>query len=183
MTLEQELRERIRTIPDFPKPGIAFKDLTPVFQTPALIERCLDEILAAYAPAGIASVGGIEARGFVLGALVAQRAHKPFFPFRKAGKLPWKTLRESYSLEYGQAVIEIHEDAFPRGAQILIVDDLLATGGTGAAAARLVQRGGGELAGMVFLVELSYLGGRQKLIADGVDVEKIVSLVKFQVGE
>lgn len=183
MTVEQALRETIRSIPDFPKPGILFKDLTPVFQDPVLLERSLREIVAAFDPAGYDSVGGIEARGFILGALVAQSTRRPFFPFRKAGKLPWKTMRETYALEYGEDSIEIHSDAFAPGARVLIVDDLLATGGTAAAAARLVQRTGGELIGVVFLVELSFLGGREKLIAEGIEAEKIVSLVKFQAGE
>jgi adenine phosphoribosyltransferase len=183
MTVEQELRESIRTIPDFPKPGILFKDLTPVFQDAALLGRCLDEIQRAFDPAGYAGVGGIEARGFILGALVAHTAARPFFPFRKAGKLPWKTVRETYSLEYGEDSIEIHTDAFSQGARILIVDDLLATGGTAAAAARLVRRAGGDLVGVVFLVELAFLGGREKMIAEGIEPEKIVSLVKYRAGE
>lgn len=180
MSCDQELRSRIRAVPDFPKTGIVFRDLTPVFADVPLLNLCLSEIGQAFDPQSYDAVGGIEARGFVLGALVAHTAGKPFFPFRKAGKLPWKTMRESYSLEYGDDAIEMHVDAFAKGQRILIVDDLLATGGTAAAAARLVDRAGGVLGGIVFLVELAFLNGRQKLISGGIPDKKIVSLVQYQ---
>jgi adenine phosphoribosyltransferase len=124
-------------------------------------------------------VGGIEARGLILGALIAHESGRPFFPFRKPGKLPWRALRESYSLEYGQGTLEMHEDAFPPGSGVLIVDDLLATGGTAAAAVRLVKRGGGEVVGVAFLVELGFLPGRQALLAEGLTADRIGRLVEF----
>ncbi len=183
MDLRDSLRESIRTVPDFPKPGILFKDITPVLQDPPLLARCVGEITRAFAGDGFDVVGGIEARGFILGALVAHTAGKPFFPLRKPGKLPWNCLRESYTLEYGEAELEIHTDAFPAGQRVLIVDDLLATGGTAAAAARLVSRGKGVLAGVGLLVELTFLGGRAKLRAAGVDDQQIRSLIGFGEGE
>jgi len=183
MELTAILKQRIRTIPDFPKPGIAFKDVTPVFQDPALMHRVIAALCAAQHPESFDFVGGIEARGLILGAPIAHTYGKPFFPFRKPGKLPWKALRESFDKEYGRDAIEIHADAVPPGARVLIVDDLLATGGTAAAAARLVQRAGGVVAGMGFLVELTFLPGRRILQGEGVADERIASLVAFAAGE
>ncbi|MCK4304278.1 MAG: adenine phosphoribosyltransferase [Candidatus Eisenbacteria sp.] len=183
MELKAALRERMRSIPDFPKPGILFKDITPVLQDPPLLARCIGDITRAFADPGFDAVGGIEARGFILGALVAHSAGKPFFPLRKAGKLPGKCLRESYSLEYGVAELEMHHDAFLPGQRVIIVDDLLATGGTAQAAARLVQRSEGVLVGMAFLIELAFLDGRAKLVDAGVDENRIHSLVAYAAGE
>jgi adenine phosphoribosyltransferase len=183
MELTEILRERIRTIPDFPKPGIAFKDVTPVFQDPELMRRVIEALCASNQADGFDAVGGIEARGLILGAPVAHAYGKPFFPFRKPGKLPWKSLRESFKKEYGQDELEIHVDAIAPGARVLIVDDLLATGGTAAAAARLVRAAGGEIAGIAFLVELTFLAGRAVLHEAGVRDERIVSLVSFGMGE
>jgi len=181
--LSRQLRDRIRTIPGFPRPGILFKDLTPVFADPDLLARSITAIGDVFPPRGYDAVGGIEARGFILGALVAQAARRPFFPFRKAGKLPAKTIRESYALEYGESAIEMHADALAAGARVLVVDDLLATGGTAAAAVRLARRAGGSVAGVVFLVELTFLDGRAQLIAEGVAPEEILSLVSYAAGE
>lgn len=183
MDLQTALRARIRTIPDYPKPGIFFKDITPLLQDPPLLTRCIGAITGAYPAGGFDAVGGIEARGLIFGALVAHTAGKPFFPFRKVGKLPYRSLRESYDLEYGQAEIEIHVDAIAPGQRVLIIDDLLATGGTAAAAARLVRRAGAEIAGVAFVVELAFLPGRDALHAAGVADERIVSLVGFALGE
>jgi adenine phosphoribosyltransferase len=183
MELSSALRTRIRSVPDYPKPGILFKDITPLLQDPPLLSRCVGALIAAFPAGSFDIIGGIEARGFIFGSLVAHTAGKPFFPFRKAGKLPYRSIREAYSLEYGQAEIEIHVDAIAPDQRVLIVDDLLATGGTAAAAARLVRRAGGEIAGVAFLVELSFLEGRRALREAGVANERIVSLVGFEVGE
>jgi adenine phosphoribosyltransferase len=183
MELTTLLRERIRTIPDFPKPGIAFKDVTPVFQDPELMRLVVDALCASHQPNGFDVVGGIEARGLILGAPIAHSYGKPFFPFRKPGKLPWKALRESFKKEYGQDELEIHADAFKPGARVLIVDDLLATGGTAAAAVRLVRAAGGEIAGIAFLVELPFLNGRAVLHREGLADDRIECLVAFGMGE
>jgi len=183
MELTETLRTAIRTIPDFPKPGISFKDVTPLFQDPQLVTRCMEAILDVFPAESFDAVGGIEARGLILGTLIAHLSGRSFFPFRKPGKLPWKTLREAYQLEYGQNALEMHADAFKPGQRILIVDDLLATGGTAGAAARLVRRAGGELIGLAFLVELIYLPGRAKLRAEGLPDERVYSLIRFDLGE
>jgi len=183
MGLTETLRTAIRTIPDFPKPGISFKDVTPLFQDPRLVRQCVEAILGVFPRESFDVVGGIEARGLILGTLIAHASDRPFFPFRKPGKLPWKTLREPYQLEYGQNALEMHADAFSRGQRVLIVDDLLATGGTAGAAARLVRRGGGELTGIAFLVELTYLPGRAKLAAEGLSEDRVLSLIRFGLGE
>jgi adenine phosphoribosyltransferase len=176
----QLLRQTIRTIPDFPTPGIEFRDLTPVLQNPSLQAGCVAAMTERFPSAGFDAVGGIEARGFIWGALLAHETKKPFFPFRKAGKLPGLTYRMAYDLEYGEAVMEIHRDAFAPSARILIVDDLLATGGTAAAASYLVREAGGEVAGIAFLVELGGLGGREALIRAGVPPERILSMVRYE---
>jgi adenine phosphoribosyltransferase len=183
MDLKTALRERIRTVPDFPKAGVLFKDITPVLQDPPLLTRCVGEITSNFAEEGFDAVGGIDARGFILGALVAHTAGKPFFPLRKAGKLPFERISESYSLEYGEDQLEMHADAFGPNERVLIVDDLLATGGTAAAAARLVQRAGGILAGMAFLVELTFLDGRKRVCEAGIEDRRILGLVRYAAGE
>jgi len=183
MELQTALRESMRTVPDFPKPGVLFKDITPVLQDPPLLARCIGEITGAYADGGFDVVGGIEARGFIFGSLVAHTTGKPFFPFRKAGKLPARCLKASYALEYGTAEIEMHVDAFKPGERVLVVDDLLATGGTAAAAAKLVREAGGHLAGTAFLIELPFLKGRARLHEAGVAPETIHSLIGFDAGE
>ncbi len=183
MELQESLRARIRTVRDYPKPGILFKDITPLLQDPPLLTRCVGEITGAFASSGFDVIGGIEARGFIFGSLVAHTTGKPFFPFRKAGKLPSETLRARYLLEYGEAEIEMHRDAFVAGQRVLIVDDLLATGGTAAAAAQLVQQAGGLLSGVAFLIELTFLDGRGKLRDVGLRDEQIVSLLGYGAGE
>lgn len=176
----EALRQSIRTIPDFPKPGILFRDVTPVLQNPALQAGCVQAITERFPAASFDTVGGIDARGFIWGSLLAHETQKPFFPFRKAGKLPGETYRIAYSLEYGEAVIEIHQDAFPPGARVVVVDDLLATGGTAAAASRLVREAGGELVGLAFLIELAGLGGREELARAGVPGDRILSMVTYE---
>ncbi len=183
MDLQSALHTRIRSVPDYPKPGILFKDITPLLQDPPLLSRCVGALIGAFPAGAFDIIGGIEARGFIFGALVAHTAGKPFFPFRKLGKLPYQSIREAYELEYGQAEIEIHVDAIAPGQRVLIVDDLLATGGTAAAAARLVRRAGGEIAGAAFVVELTFLAGRRALHEAGVAPERIVSLAGYGVGE
>jgi adenine phosphoribosyltransferase len=160
MDLEKRVRDAIRDIPDFPKPGILFKDITPVLQDPSLCDAIATSIHERFAAQGIDAVVGIESRGFLFGMLVAQKFGVPFVPVRKKGKLPAKTLSYEYDLEYGSAVVEIHEDALPKGARVLIHDDLLATGGTADAAAVLVSRLGAQTAGFAFLVGLDFLPGR-----------------------
>jgi adenine phosphoribosyltransferase len=162
------LTSRIRTVPDFPKPGIQFIDITTLLRDPAGFASTIDQLAAPYAGAGIDLVVGIESRGFILGAPVADRLHAGFCPIRKPGKLPWKTIRESFALEYGTDAIEIHEDAIQPGQRVLIVDDVLATGGTAKAAASLVKKLGGRLHGLAFLVELDFLKGREQLTGEAV---------------
>lgn len=171
-SLENRLRSIIRDVPDFPKKGIVFKDITPVLQDPAAFGRAC-AVLEEYALGrGADVVAGIESRGFIFGAALALRMARPFVPIRKKGKLPWKTVRQSYGLEYGKDTIEIHRDAVEKGRRVLVVDDLLATGGTLAGACKLVEKVGGVVAGCACLVELSFLKGRARL--KGRDVFSIV---------
>ena len=156
-----DLRDYIRDVPDFPKPGILFRDITPLLQSPEAFTACIDR-LAVLAPPPDAVVA-IESRGFVFGAGLALRWKVPLVPARKFGKLPWKTLRETYSLEYGDDSLELHTDSVARGSRVVIVDDLLATGGTAAAAARLVTRLEGKVTAILFVIELTGLGGREAL--------------------
>lgn len=162
----------IRDIPDFPKPGIVFKDLTPVFADPSAFGEVVEQLTAMGRELRAEAVAGIEARGFILGAPVADHLGVPFVPFRKPGKLPFRVLVEEYSLEYGTNAIEVHVDAVAPGTRVLVVDDLLATGGTAAASVRLVKRLGGVVCGVVFLVELAFLGGRGALA--GQEVRSLV---------
>ncbi len=168
------LKSRIRHIPDFPKPGILFYDITTLLGDPAGFKAAIDALSAPYVGQGISLVIGIESRGFILGAAVADRLGVGFCPIRKPGKLPAATIKESFSLEYGTDAIEIHADAMKPGQRVLIVDDVLATGGTASAAARLVKRLGGELHGLAFLIELEALKGRTLL-----EGEKVFSVLKY----
>lgn len=161
--LEARLRARVRDVPDFPKQGIVFKDITPVLADASLFKETTEALAERFAGEGITHVVAVESRGFILGAPVAQHLGAGFVPARKRGKLPWDTLREEYALEYGSDVLEIHIDALPRGARAVIVDDVLATGGTAAAVAALISRSGAELRGFAFLMTLEFLGGRGKL--------------------
>jgi len=160
-----DLEKIIRDVPDFPKPGIVFKDITTLLQDGDAFRLALNRMMKKYldANAGIDKVMGIEARGFILGAVLAYKLGCGFVPARKPGKLPYRSVREEYTLEYGSNSLEVHEDGIRPGEKVLVVDDLLATGGTALAAARLVEKLGGEVAGIEFLVELSFLHGRDKL--------------------
>jgi len=160
------LKSRIRHVPDFPKPGILFYDITTLLRDPTGFGAAIEQIAAPFEGAGIDLVVGIESRGFILGAPVATRLGAGFIPIRKPGKLPAKTLRESFSLEYGSDAIEIHQDAVTPGQTVLIVDDVLATGGTARAAASLVKQLGGRLHALSFLIELDFLKGREKLAGE-----------------
>lgn len=161
--LENDIKAAIRNIPDFPKPGIQFKDITPVFKNPELCTRILEGFSSHYENEEIDAIVGIESRGFLFGLALATRMRKPFVLVRKAGKLPAKTVKLSYALEYGEATIEIHEDAIEKGWKVLVHDDLLATGGTAEASARLCEQVGAEIAGFSFLVDLSFLNGKEVL--------------------
>jgi adenine phosphoribosyltransferase len=158
-----DLASYIRNIPDFPKPGIQFKDITPLLADPTAFRSAIDRIVEHYRPRPIDAVAAAEARGFLLAAPMAYLLAKPLVPLRKPGKLPYQTHKHAYDLEYGQAELHVHIDGFQPGMRVLMVDDLLATGGTLAAACRLVQEAGAEVASCAVLVELDFLKGRDKL--------------------
>ena len=157
------LKSKIRHVPDFPKPGILFYDITTLLADPRGFRDAVDALAAPYMGEDIDTVVGIESRGFILGAAVANTLGCGFVPIRKPGKLPSKTVREAYSLEYGENALEMHEDAVEKAARVLIVDDVLATGGTAEAAAKLVKHVGGDVRALAFLIELSVLSGRARL--------------------
>ncbi len=177
MSSSVDLRKFVRDIPGYPKPGIIFKDLTPLWQDPAAFKSMVDQISSHFRDSKIEIVAAIESRGLIVGSAIAFVLGAGLVPIRKAGKLPWNTFKASYSLEYGEATSEIHTDAFVSGGRILIVDDLLATGGTAEAAAKLVSQMKGQLIGFAFLVELSFLKGRDKL---GFYGGEIFSLIKYE---
>jgi adenine phosphoribosyltransferase len=157
------IKQRIRDIPDWPTPGVVFKDITPLLNDVDGFRRTVDAIADHFAGTTIDRVIGVEARGFIFAAPVAYRFGAGFVPVRKPGKLPWEIEREEYTLEYGTDLLEIHTDAVHPGEQVLIVDDVLATGGTAAATARLVEKLGGQVVGLAFVVELAFLAGREQL--------------------
>ena len=157
------LKQKIRTVPDFPKPGILFYDITTLLQDPEGFRGAIDSLVAPFQNSGVDVVVSIESRGFIFGSAMADRLGAGFVPVRKPGKLPAKTTKASYALEYGHDSLEIHEDAVSKGHKVLIVDDLLATGGTAKATTDLVERIGGTVLGLAFLVELVELKGRDKL--------------------
>jgi adenine phosphoribosyltransferase len=159
----EALKQHIRDVPDFPKPGIVFKDLTTLMLDPQGFKSAMDQLQALVSGRQATKVVGIESRGFVWGGALADRLGVGFAPVRKPGKLPWRKIAVSYALEYGSDTLEIHEDAVSAGERVLVVDDLIATGGTAAATGDLVRRLGGSVAAYVFLVELTFLGGRAKL--------------------
>ena len=158
-----DLEAAIRNVPDFPQPGIQFKDITPVLGDARLFAGAIDLMAARHADAGIDACVGIDARGFIFAAAAAKQLGTGFVPVRKKGKLPWKTHEESYSLEYGEATVAIHQDALQPGARVLLLDDLLATGGTAAAAVKLLKKIGAEIVEIGFLIELGFLNGREKM--------------------
>jgi adenine phosphoribosyltransferase len=169
-----DLKQHIRHVPDFPKQGIVFYDITTLLREPKGFAHTIDRLTEPYLQRSIDLVVGIESRGFILGSAVAQRIGAGFIPMRKPGKLPHRRRTERYDLEYGTDALEVHEDAVQNGQRVLIVDDVLATGGTAGAAARLVRALGGELHGLAFLIELMALGGKSKL-----DGEHVFSVLQY----
>lgn len=174
MTGLEWLSHKIREVPDFPKPGISFKDITPLLADPVAFSTIIDLIVVHFGRGNVDKVCGIEARGFIVASPVAYHFGAGFIPIRKRGKLPWTTESEAYALEYGEETLEIHRDALASGERILIVDDVLATGGTAAAAAQLVQRLGGKVQGIACVLELEDLAGREKL--EGFDFYSLLKL-------
>jgi adenine phosphoribosyltransferase len=158
------IKSRVRDIPDFPKPGIVFKDITPILSDPRAFNLCLDLMAERYDGIHIDAIVGIESRGFIFGAALASRMRKAFVPARKPGKLPAQTYQVEYELEYGSDAIEIHRDAISDGERVLLVDDLIATGGTAWAAGQLIRKLGGEVMGATFVIELSFLKGVERLL-------------------
>ena len=174
MPTAADLRAAIRDVPDFPKPGIIFKDITPILADPGLFSASIDLLARTAGSARIDKVVGIDSRGFIFAAAVADRLGAGFVPIRKEGKLPWTTRGMAYTLEYGESVVEIHDDAIRSGERVLLVDDLLATGGTASAAIKLLSALGANLVSVSFLIELSFLNGREKL-----DASNIQSLITY----
>lgn len=170
-----DLKAAIRTIPDFPKPGIMFRDVTTLIGDARAFRVAIDQMVQPWAGAKIDKVAGTEARGFILGGAVAHQLSVGFVPVRKQGKLPWRTLSEEYALEYGTDTIEIHSDAVREGDRVLLVDDLIATGGTAEASIRLLQRAGATVVGATFIIDLPDLGGAKRIEALGVPVSSLVS--------
>ena len=159
----QRLKAKIRDIPDFPKPGIIFRDITPLVADPATLQLSVYQLLQPFLGESINAVAGMEARGFIFGSLAAWELSVGFIPLRKPGKLPYDVQSVSYDLEYGSAALEVHSDAINRGDRVLLIDDLIATGGTAEASCKLVEDLGGEIAGCAFVIELDALNGREKL--------------------
>ena len=171
-----DLRKFVRDVPDFPKKGILFKDLTPIWKDAVAFRSMVEQMAEPFRSVQVGMIAGIESRGLIIGSALAHELGTGIVPVRKEGKLPWKTVKVSYTLEYGEATTELHTDAFEPGTRVLIVDDLLATGGTAEAAVRLVQKLEGKIVGAAFLVELGFLNGRQRLEKLGVD---LFSLIKY----
>jgi adenine phosphoribosyltransferase len=169
-----DLKQHIRSVPDFPRAGILFYDITTLLRDPQGFRMTVDMLATPYAEQRIDVVIGIESRGFILGGAVAQQLGAGFIPIRKPGKLPAKAIKETYDLEYGKDALEIHEDAVEKGQRVLIVDDVLATGGTAAAAVQLVRKLGGQVHGLAFLIELLFLNGKQKLAQ-----ERVYSVLQY----
>lgn len=170
-----DLRSYIRTIEDYPKPGILFRDITTLIAHPVGLRAAVDGLVWPFLDAGIDYVAGIEARGFILGGAVAHELGRGFIPIRKKGKLPARTIGQDYSLEYGVDTIEMHADAIHEGARVLLIDDLIATGGTAEAAIALIRRSGGTIAAAAFVIDLPDLGGAARIAAQDVQVHTLVS--------
>ena len=173
MTPTKTVRDYIRTIVDFPHEGIMFRDVTTLFADPRGFRMAIDQLLHPYAGVRFDKVVGLEARGFILGGAIAHQLSVGFVPIRKKGKLPGAVISEEYTLEYGEAIVEVHDDAILAGEKILLVDDLLATGGTAEAGLKLIERLGGETIGCAFVIDLPDLGGRAKLEAMGMEVHAL----------
>ena len=169
-----ELKKHIREVPEFPKPGILFYDITTLLQHPLALRKTVDQFVWFFAEKKIQKVIGIESRGFMFGPIVAYDLNAGFVPVRKPGKLPSEKIRETYELEYGSDALEMHKDAVEPGENVLIVDDLVATGGTALATARMVEKLGGKVAGMGFIIELTFLDGRKKLEEKGYGVQALI---------
>ena len=174
MQLSDKIKSAIRDVPDFPKPGILFKDITPIFLQSTLCNEITEAFCAPLMAKKPDAILGIESRGFLFGMLMAQKLEVPFVMIRKAGKLPYKTISQEYSLEYGTAKIEMHEDALQKGWNVVIHDDLLATGGTAAAAADLVKKCGANVTSFTFVVELGFLEGKQKLLTHTNNIQCLI---------
>jgi adenine phosphoribosyltransferase len=169
------VKDYIRTIPDFPHEGIMFRDVTTLFLDPRGFRMAVDQLLHPYAGQRFDKVAGLEARGFILGGAIAHQMSLGFVPIRKKGKLPGKTIEQSYKLEYGEATMELHDDSLKPGEKVLLVDDLLATGGTAEAGIKLIEQLGAEVISCAFIIDLPELGGRAKLDALGMDVHALCS--------
>jgi adenine phosphoribosyltransferase len=169
-----ELKKHIREVPEFPKPGILFYDITTLLQNPLALRKTVDMFVWFFSEKKIQKVVGIESRGFMFGPIVAYDLNAGFVPVRKPGKLPAEKIRETYELEYGSDSLEMHRDAVQPGENVLIVDDLVATGGTALATARMVEKLGGNVAGLGFIIELTFLDGRKKLEEKGYDVQALI---------
>lgn len=172
-----DLKDLIRTIPDHPHEGILFRDITTLLQDARGFRQAVDQLVQPYAGTKIDKVVGIEARGFILGGAVSHQLSVGFVPVRKKGKLPWRAMAQEYALEYGTDVMEMHEDAIAPGEQVLVVDDLIATGGTVEAAIKLIERAGGVVIGTSFVIDLPELGGRQRIEAMG---KSVLTLMEFE---
>lgn len=170
-----DLKDYIRTIPDYPRAGIQFRDITTLLGDADAFAHAIDRLVEPHAGAGVDAVAGIEARGFIVGGAVAHRLGVGFIPVRKSGKLPWHTIREEYELEYGSDAVEMHVDGAAEGHRVLLVDDLIATGGTAIAATRLIEQLGAEVVGVSFIIELPDLGGGDRLRALGKPVQALVA--------
>jgi adenine phosphoribosyltransferase len=175
-----EVKKMIREIPDWPKQGVLFKEITPILKDPKAFKTVIDKLARRFKKVQIDKVVSAESRGFILGATLAYKLKAGFVPLRKAGKLPYDTVKEEYSLEYGKDTFEIHVDGIEKGNNVLIVDDVLATGGTMNAAINLVRKLGGNVIGIALLIELESLEGRKKIISNGIKDEQIYSLLKFE---
>ncbi|WP_112812176.1 adenine phosphoribosyltransferase [Ensifer sp.] len=173
-TVQSELIAAIRNIPDYPKPGVMFRDITTLLGNPRAFRRAIDELVHPYAGTKIDKIAGIEARGFILGGAIAHQLSSGFVPIRKKGKLPHDTVRIAYSLEYGVDEMEMHKDAIKPGEKVILVDDLIATGGTAEAATKLLKQMGADIVAACFVIDLPELGGRKKLEALGVNVRTLI---------
>jgi adenine phosphoribosyltransferase len=175
LTANIDLKELVRTIPDYPKPGIMFRDITTLLGHADGFQACIEQLVRPFSNQRVESVAGIEARGFILGGAVADRLHCRFIPIRKKGKLPAKAIGQEYELEYGIDIIEIHEDALNAGEPVLLVDDLIATGGTAAAAVKLLRKLHAEVVGAAFVIDLPDLGGAARLAELGVECHTLMT--------
>ncbi len=174
--IESQIKAAVRDVHDFPKPGIIFKDITPILKDQQLCTDIVDAFAVRLQNLKFDAIAGIESRGFLFGLMLANKLNKPFIPIRKAGKLPFKTIKQHYDLEYGSATIEIHEDAIEKGSTVLIHDDLLATGGTVEAASQLLTKSGVRVAGYTFVIALEFLNGHQKFSKYS---DKIITLAAY----